>query len=305
MPPGGPASLPDGVLDWVRRSVGSHTRLSGVRLLGVSSTVLHCVDVTCGEGSVRRLLVRRFHDSGRLASDRWYLPANEARVLGLLERSGVPAPRLLAADTEGTVCDVPTLLITRLPGSPPCPGPGDLEVFLHELAGALVAIHAVDPGPDSDLPAYAPYYAPGAEGERRPPAWSERPRLWERIFELLADAPPSAPIGFIHRDYHHHQTLWSEGRLTGVVDWTTGCVGPRGIDLSRMQLNLVQDYGVGAARRFLAVHERLSGESVRHPYWDLLDAADALPDMAPPDREAARRYRRFEDWAALALGDLA
>jgi len=59
-------------------------------------------------------------------------------VLGMLEQTDVPAPRLLAADTTATTCDLPTLLTTRLPGGPPdqAKDPNRILVALAEMLGA-------------------------------------------------------------------------------------------------------------------------------------------------------------------------
>ena len=35
-------------------------------------------------------------------------------------------------------------------------------------------------------------------------------------------------VTLIHRDYHPLNTLWSRGRITGIVDWASGCAGDPG-----------------------------------------------------------------------------
>src|SRR3954447_4590 len=152
---------PETVLGWVRDVVAG--RISSARSRGVASPTLHAIDA--GDPP-RRLVVRRFHDAARLRSDPWYVPANEAAVLEMLDDTEVPAPRLLAADPYGRICDVPALLTTRLPGRP-AERPWDMDAFLTSLAEALARIHEVHPEPA--LPAYAPYRS---EGERRAPEWS-------------------------------------------------------------------------------------------------------------------------------------
>ena len=268
--------------------------------MSVRSTVLHAIDAVDAAGRRHRLALRRFHDPHRLGRDPWYSPENEARVLRLLEGSSVAAPRLLADDVGRRVFDDPALLMTRLTGRPPGRVP-DLEAFLRELAAALATIHAVQAPAKARLLRYAPY---GGSLDRRPPGWSRHRRVWERAFEILAGPPPPTRLGFIHRDFHQGQTLWSRGRLTGVVDWTTGCLGPSAIDLARVRLNLAADFGVDAAARFLKVHRSEAGEDSHHPYWDLLDAADALLDWPEPlTREDARRYLGFEAWAGRAVAE--
>jgi aminoglycoside phosphotransferase (APT) family kinase protein len=288
---------PETVLGWVRDVVAG--RISSIRSMGVGATTLHAIDA--GDPP-RRLVVRRFHDVERLRTDPWYVPANEAAVLQLLDDTEVPAPRLLAADPHGRICDVPALLTTRVPGRPAA-RPWDMDAFLTTLAQALARVHEVPL--DTALPPYAPYYDPAVRGERRPPEWSGSPDLWERVFETLAGPEPETPAGFIHRDFHPGQTVWSGDRLTGIVDWTTGSRGPYGIDLARMRIDLAMEYGVDVSRRFQAIYRAATGRDVRHPYWDLTDAADAVLDMpVPRTQQIADRYGRFEHWIAVALSEL-
>jgi aminoglycoside phosphotransferase (APT) family kinase protein len=278
-------------------------------LLGTSSTTLHAIDLVDRDGGRHRLALRRFHNLRRLAADPWYRPANEAAVLELLAGTGVPAPRLLAADLEAAVCDVPALLITRLPGTVGS-APAKADRLLGGLADLLVQVHAVEVGPSAATHRpqfYGTYYDPAVDGPRRVPPWSRDPRMWERVLEVLEDPAPeeatagTRAVGFIHRDYHPGQVLWVDGKVSGLVDWTTGCLGPRGIDLARMRLNLAGSHGADLAERFLAAYRRASGADPHHPYWDLLDAGDLILDLLAAERAA---YDRFEAWVRRALGSL-
>ncbi|HZC26285.1 MAG TPA: aminoglycoside phosphotransferase family protein [Actinopolymorphaceae bacterium] len=293
----------EATLQWAREVVGAGSLVVSLRLMGVQSTTLHAVDVMGPTGLIHHLTLRRFHRADRLRSDPWYRPGNEATVLGLLGSTDVPAPRLLAADTGPTMCDVPTLLTTRLPGVPPQLSKD--AAVLTGLAQTLAGIHAVDLPVVKALPPYRPYYDPHLDGHRRAPAWSPNARLWDRVFAILAKGPPGAPMGFIHRDYHPGQTLWDGDRLVGVVDWTTGCLGPRGIDLARMRLNLAGRYGAEVADQFLASYQAAGGLDGHHPYWDLLDAADGILDLPEPTTLATRlEYSRFEEWVERTVAYL-
>lgn len=338
----------EATLRWVRTSVGRGSIIAALRPMGVASTMMHAIDVLGPTGVRHELVLRRYHQRDRLNHDAWYDPANEVTVLRLLAGTEVPAPRVLAADLDAHSCETPALLTTRIPGTPPSPG-HDLEPYLTALANGLVAIHAIGPQQGQQvtrigtppgappgqasaaaatvrsLPGYRPYYSERLDGARRPPPWTQDTRMWERVFATLEQGPPSGPWGFIHRDYHPGQTLWDGNRLVGIVDWTTGCCGPRGIDLARMRLNLARRYGVGAADGFLAAYRRALGSTgsssgggsgstggstsggwaVWHPYWDLVDAADVLLDLAEPATEGARaEYARFETWVARCLAAL-
>ncbi|MDA2811607.1 phosphotransferase [Nocardiopsis sp. RSe5-2] len=301
---GCPAPTPE-VLAWVRDAAGPGASLPVPPWrVSVSSTTLDAVDVVDGGGTRHPWMLRRFHDRARLADDPWYRPESEAAVLRLLEGTGVRAPALHAADTDGARLGAPALLTDRVPGH------GDWDeldpaTMVDDLARELAAIHAVD-GTDL-LPEYRPYYDPDVDGPRTPPPWGGT-RLWERVFAALDGPAPDAldaPHTFIHRDYHPDQALWVDGRLSGIVDWTTACRGPQAVDLARMRLNLVQDAGPDTERAFLAAHRRITGEDAHHPYWDLVDGADFLLGAEhPEDGEDREAWSAFESWTAHALAEL-
>lgn len=291
-------------LQWAREAVGTGSVIASVRPMGVSSTAMHAVDIMGPTGVVHQLTLRCYHNAERLRSDPWYLPANEATVLGLLGSTEVPAPRLIAADTTPTTCEMPTLLTTRVPGQPPVHTAAE-PAHLRKLAEALATIHEVDLPVVRALPPYRPYYDPQLDGFRQPPRWSRQPALWQRVFAILRAGPPNGPVGFIHRDYHPGQTLWADDWLVGIVDWTTGCQGPRSIDLARMRLNLAGRYGVETAENFLGLYRTAAGVDPYHPYWDLLDAADALVDWPEPTTmEKLAEFGRFEQWVSQAAAQL-
>lgn len=293
------------VLGWVRAQLGTGAVVSAdSTLLSVSSTTLHSLDATGPDGTAYPLVLRRFHDARRLADDPWYRPANEAAVLQLLQGADVAAPRMLASDLTGADVGMPTLLTDRLPGRA-CWEPAELPAVIRGLAAELVKVHSVDAAQVEGLAQYSPYYDPARDGDRTVPAWSARPRMWEEAFTAIEGIEPSVDAGFIHRDYHPGQALWMDGRLTGVVDWTTGCWGPLAIDLARARLNLARDFGPGCADQFLASYVAVSGRDPHHPYWDLVDLADYLLDSNPPESVAEQEaWDRLEAWLEQVCGEL-
>src|SRR5690349_9964072 len=103
-------------------------------------------------GDGRELVLRRWARPGWERDDPDLTAAREALVLERLADTPVPAPELVAADPDGAACDVPALLITRVPGAafqgrPP----------LGPLVAVLAEIHAVDP---AGLAPYRRYYEP-------------------------------------------------------------------------------------------------------------------------------------------------
>jgi hypothetical protein len=197
----------------------------------------------------------------------------------------VPAPEVVAADPDAADCDVPTLLITRVPG-----GPFTGRPPLGPLVDAMAEIHAVDP---DGIPPYARYYEP----ERLVvPPWAVDRELWERAIAVAHETPPTLPDRFIHRDFHPGNTLWEGVALTGIVDWTTGSRGPAAVDLGHLRWNLATKYGQRVADALLPHPEH-------HPYYDVVTALDVIADLeaALPDADVSR----LEEHVAHALAELA
>jgi aminoglycoside phosphotransferase (APT) family kinase protein len=232
----------------------------------------------------RELVLRRWARPGWDVDDPDLNAAREALVLGRLADADVPAPELVAADPEAAACDVPALLITRLPGTP-FPG----RPPLGPLVDVLAQIHAVDP---EGIPPYRRYYEPD---RLRVPTWADDRTVWEDAIALAHEPPPDLPERFIHRDFHPGNTLWEGAELTGVVDWTTGSRGPAAVDLGHLRWNLVVDYGQRVADALLPYDEH-------HPYYDVVTALDVLEDL-PADAPHAELLR-LEEHVARALAEL-
>ena len=292
---------PAAALAWAAAAFGPGARVIGARPLASAWLANHAVDVAAGDGTVHRLVLRRWARPGWDEEDPDFTAAREAAVLELLAPTPVPAPALVAADPDAEICDVPALLETRLPGGPPDLG-GDPGPLVEGLAAALPPIHAVAvPGAGSGpVPPYHRFHEP--EG-LVPPAWSARPDLWARAFAVAAGPPPAGRPCFIHRDYHPANTLWTGGRLTGVVDWVGGSWGPPSVDLGHMRVNLAWDLDLAVADRFLAAHRALTGFD-HHPYWDVACAVDVVPELSSDDPPPDPTLQRMEELVAAALASL-
>ena len=149
-------------------STGS--RVVAVRPLSSAWLANHAVDVADAAGGVHRVVLRRWARPGWDFEDADFTAAREAAILQLLAPTPVPAPALVAADPGAAVCDVPALLLGRLPGGPPDLG-ADPGRLVEGLAEGLPPIHAVAGAGARAVPAYRRFYEPG---RLDPPAWSAR-----------------------------------------------------------------------------------------------------------------------------------
>ena len=255
------------------------------RLSGSTTSTLYALDVESG-GRLLPLVLRRYDNAPWLAEEP-DVPTREAAVLRKVTEAGLAAPALVVCDPTGADAGgVPALLMTRLPGRTWLT-PDNVDSWLHELAAALLPVHAVAA---DELPwRYKPYV--NLSG-LMPPVWSRIPRLWEQAIPIAQGPPPPGPQCLIHRDYHPNNVLWQDGWVSGIVDWTGGCLGDANVDVAWCRKNLIYTHGVQAADRFLQAFERLAGASfIYHPYWDLLALMEELP--GPPNP--------YPPWAEFGL----
>jgi hypothetical protein len=85
----------------------------------------------------------------------------------------------------------------------------------------------------------------------------------------------------------------------------TAAIGPPGIDLVRMRQNLASHLGADVASRFTQAYVAVGGDpSARDPFWDLLDAADSLPDLGPHDGPGSGDRGRFADYVARVVAEV-
>jgi aminoglycoside phosphotransferase (APT) family kinase protein len=235
---------------------------------------------------------------GRVAVDAAALVRREAHALQTLVETGIPAPRLEAADPTGVEAGVPSLLMSLAPGEVDLT-PTDLDAWLHELAATLVAIHAT--GIEADQ---YESWIPSAL-----PAWAERNELWSRAFATAWVLPSTVQRVFLHRDFQHFNVLWRDGLVSGVVDWPNAGTGPRGIDVGHCRLNLATLYSAEAAERFLEIYQAQAGQLV-DPRADVAALCSFGPDWPQflPRQVAGRTLvdttgmrRRVEDVLRRAL----
>jgi aminoglycoside phosphotransferase (APT) family kinase protein len=210
---------------------------------------------------------------------------------------------LLAADADAVECDAPTLALSWMHGDPP-DAPKDLARFIAGLARPLPAIHS---SPTIEVSrTYEPYFVSDglAPAQLEVPRWARNRSIWERLFDVVGGKAPDHRRHFIHRDYHHGNTVWNADSISGVIDWTAACVGPAGIDVSHMRINLAWDFDLETADGFLNAWRSVAGDDSYDPYWDLLDAADWLSYGEPDEGFAPDKLDRYEQFVARALADL-
>src|SRR5262249_55072990 len=105
---------PPSTLAWVEREVGPGSRVVRIRRLrNAWAAAIHGADG--GRAGPRQRRAPRRWARADIPPESGAVE-NEAAVLGLLDGSRVPAPRLVAADARGDFTDAPAVLMTRVPG---------------------------------------------------------------------------------------------------------------------------------------------------------------------------------------------
>ncbi|MFI6820237.1 phosphotransferase family protein [Micromonospora sp. NPDC050187] len=262
-------------LEWVRGTVDPDGTLDGVEFLpGGSSSAIHRVTVRGADGTVTPVVLRRWIRPDWRETEGYLSPEREATVLRLAERHGIPAPRLLALDASGSATGLPALLMSHVPGGPcPTDPPGPSE--LGSLAEAIAAVHRVRLG--DELPAYHFY---NRRLEDTPPSAASDKELWSEAFALGRDpgGRDLAPKVFVHRDFNPGNILWTDHRVSGMVDWGSAAVGVAAFDLGHMRWNLAVVYDVPTADAFLTRYRAAVPSYVHDPFWDLRAVLDLFPE---------------------------
>ena len=192
------------------------------------------------------------------------LVGREAAALAAIRGHGVPAPELLAMDEDGTETGVRCTLTSALVGEPDL-APADLRSWLGQLATTQATIHAV---PDHPPTRWEGWYADGQSSSPDRYGIRHRPLDWlaDRGLRDAAREAASGPLAdeevLVHGDYQHFNVLWSDGRLTGVVDWPNAASGNRGSDVGHCRLNLAVLFDAETAADYLVAYERAAGTPV-------------------------------------------
>jgi aminoglycoside phosphotransferase (APT) family kinase protein len=268
-----PAAVAPGLRRWLAAAVAPDRPTIGPPLPGATTSTAYPVTL-----DPRRELVLRAYDRPHIVTEWPGICGHEAETLRVLADSAVPAPALVAVDSDGSAAGIPALLMERLPGAVE-PNP---EGWLTTAAEALTAVHRVTPSPN--IRPYRPY---NRQPDLPSPPWLADPGLWD---DALGSVPDTADLGatvFIHRDYHPGNLLWNGATLGGIVDWANASMGPPQIDIAHFRLNLWLDWSAQAADEFLAACQAVGVDAADQARWDLRDAIDGLPYYAGMDAVAA------------------
>jgi aminoglycoside phosphotransferase (APT) family kinase protein len=244
-------------------------------------------------------------------------------ALELAAGYAVPAPRLIAADLDGSEAGAVAVLMTVLPGSSKVPrvaSPARLRA-LGAAAGALRHV-ALAPRPGLELRTRSLYDMDFA-------AWRSSvgtSPLLATAEERIASLPvPDGELVLVHGDLWQGSTLWTGDSCSGMIDWDAAGAGSPGIDLGTLRSDAALFFGssplapgeLTAADEVLAGWQQAAGRPAEHiAYWDVAAALCAVGDMAyclpgdllgevgRPELDAAMLTGRRDAFLAPALDEL-
>jgi aminoglycoside phosphotransferase (APT) family kinase protein len=253
---------------------GSHPQIMEHFNSGIRCAV-HAVDLIASSGWRLELVVKRFatefiqEDPGAFERER--------RVLEILPRSEVLAPRLVWAD-EGEIFGVPTIVMTRLPGTPlmrvQARQPSTDSSWVRPVVRMLARIHRT-PITAEDLD-FLPVLDSGTVSremlaiseddiERRVALLPWGAEVWTTLQQYWSHAPPEDLV-LVHGDFHAGNLLWHRDNIAGVIDWAGAKLGSPEYDLTHLRWETILRYDSEVV------------DMVRHAYEE--EAGRPMPDSA-------------------------
>ena len=286
------APPPEAALRWAASAAGAPVERWSV-LRGGTSSAMYGLDLA---DAARTKLVLRCHVRPDLEEEAPSMVTGEAAALRTVAPIDVSTPELVARDATGAESGVPCLLMTWVPGEVTWHTRSPTR-WLTRLAGILPAVHGASTG-DADLGRYASYRQTSYE----PPGWATSRSVWERAVEVFHGPVLDPERCFVHRDFHPGNVLWQGGRVGGVVDWASACVGPPSVDIGHCRANLL-GFAPELAAPYTRQAERVTGRPF-HPWADIAALIGMLDGLRlhPPPPASRRAIERAIGEAVASCG---
>jgi aminoglycoside phosphotransferase (APT) family kinase protein len=284
------------------------TRIGARPLVGGLDTATY--RVTLGRGPVTSdVVVRIYRAYERDAAE---AVRREYAALTAVSAATVLAPKPILADASGEVIGDPLLVMSFFPGAP-LPPSTNADEWVQQMADGLAAVHAT---PLDQLP---PHFRRGeTPAERVARMVASPPKTPDALWDEVAAVLPRALEGviantptLIHGDYWFGNTIWMDGRLTGIIDWDGARIADPALDVSIARNDIVVFSGPPMADLFLERYERVRGPLAGLVFWDLVACLSPIKWLAAwvegyqelgvglPLSEARAR---LEAWVAACLG---
>jgi len=220
-------------LEWLLTTLDAVAVLTVDAMPGGSSSAMHRVALRRADGSGAVVVVRRYV-LDRVVTESPEIASDEIAALGLVARSTVPAPEVLAGDSYGDRSDAPTVVMSLLNGRPQW-DPRRRHDWIAQVVDTIAQIQTTKIPDAVAVKAIRRY----AQNSYDPPRWAQQTATWERAIEIFHGPIPEDDDCLIHRDFHPGNLLWRRDQLTGVVDWQAARIGPASIDPGHYRMNML------------------------------------------------------------------
>ncbi|MFD2081790.1 Predicted kinase, aminoglycoside phosphotransferase (APT) family [Actinopolymorpha cephalotaxi] len=271
------------ILDWAAAAMGAGASIAETRTLHDDQGPWRLSVVSCGRTTevVLRAPTPRIDAAGI---------ATGATALALAAQHGLPAPRLLAADLDGSASGVPATLETAAAGTTAWSSPPSVE-RLRSTGAALALVHSVAMTPCEHLPFRPrPIAVDDFAADRRAGRMPTTPLLRTADDLITAHGLPSGEPVFLHGDVWPGNLVWTRDDIVTLIDWKTAGVGAPGVDLGELRKQVAITFGPDAPAHVLDGWEGHSGVRPRYvAYWDAVAALNTPTELigAPTHRRDA------------------
>ena len=266
-------------------------------LPGSYSNLTHLVEARAVDGSIFRIVIRRYATFG--AYDRGEKARREFKAFELLRKNGIPVPQPLYLDANGTLLGTPGIVTSYVPGKQIMPPRAPMN-WARSLATMLARIHSIpcDTAAKSFLlnaNTEATWFLRSGNVPDYMKAHPDGVIVWQTVHELWPTMQ-RVPPALVHIDYWSGNILWDEGEITAIVDWEEAAYGDPGIDVAYCRMDMYLS-GVGhVADAFLNAYEVAMGRQVANlGFWELAAAARPMfhPDGWITESPAREEFRQF------------
>ena len=256
-------------------------KLIGYKTLegGVSAQVFS-VEATLPNGNLQKVVVRQYGEANLQADPN--IATHEFQLLSLLKTRHLPIPAPFYADETCKILPSPFLVIEFIEGQT-IDEPADPLDFVRQMADALTKVHQIKPTAETAfLPDQQQVFT---KKLALTPAQLDNSLSEGLIRETLAKYwPPTQQNSsvLLHGDFWPGNTIWSDDKLVGVIDWEDAGVGDPLADLGNGRLETLMFFGLEASEMFTSYYKTLMPhlDYSNLPYWDLCAALRPAGEMA-------------------------
>ena len=272
------------ILPLLARVIPGSSLLNVELLPGSFSNYTHLVEACLPDGSLNRIVVRRYKIFGEY--DRGEKARREFKTFELLNQNQVPAPQALLLDETGEILGAPGIVTGFVEGSLLLEAPTDLMDWAGKLGRMLAKIHAIPCGNEEQSfllkgNAEASWFLKYDSPPRYMQEYPGGVNLWQTLRELYPNIRAASP-SLLHIDYWSGNILWHKNEISAVLDWEEAAYGDPAIDVAYARMNMFLMNLPEAADEFLRVYESETGGKIENlGFWEL--AASVRPMIDPID----------------------